>query len=89
MNNDASEAKPSERKASDKRLWCKLQKIIMEVDKYNDANEAKPSARKASDQRLRCKLQNSAVKLQRASRSLSEQVFILCFPCEHVCKVLK
>ena len=63
MNNDASEAKPSERKASDKRLWCTLQKIIMEVDKYNDASEAKPSERKANDQRLWSKLQNSVVKL--------------------------
>ena len=63
MNNDASEAKPSERKASDQRLWCKLLRIIKEVDKYNDASEAKPSERKASDQRLWCKLQNSVVKL--------------------------
>ena len=63
MNNDASEAKPSERKASDKTLWCKLQKIIMEVDKYNDASGAKPSERKANDQRLWSKLQSSVVKL--------------------------
>ena len=53
MNNDASEAKPSERKASDKRLWCKL------------------------------------LKLQRAFRSFSEQVSKKCFPCEHVCQLLK
>ena len=63
MNNDASEAKPSERKAGDQRLWCNRPKIIKEVDKFNDASEAKPSERKASDQRLRRKLQNSVVKL--------------------------